>query len=198
MPMNYIGSKKSLLGFLERSIFEIVKTDRFSFLDLFAGTGIVGHHFKKMGCKVVANDLQYYSYVLCKNYIENSSNLEFESLPIVPPCTPAQNRAAFVCEYLEALPGKEGFIYNNYCPTGTAGKEHVRLYYSDANGKKADANSEGLMSLEDIKGVMSKRGHYGLFKQEYSRFKADKDTNRDYQANRVTEYLHYVDLTKPA
>jgi len=78
--MNYIGSKKSLLDFLEKSIYQVVGKKDFTFLDLFAGTGIVGQHFKKKGHKVIANDLQYYSFVLNKNYIENHEVLKFLGL----------------------------------------------------------------------------------------------------------------------
>lgn len=52
------------------------------------------------------------------------------------------------------------------------------------------------MSLEDIKEVMSTRGEYGFFTQEYGRFKADKSENRDYKKDSVLEYLHYVKITK--
>lgn len=45
--MNYIGSKLSLLEFLENSINEVTKNDCNVFCDLFAGTGIVGSYFKK-------------------------------------------------------------------------------------------------------------------------------------------------------
>lgn len=51
-------------------------------------------------------------------------------------------------------------------------------------------NNEGLMTLNDIKEIMSLRGQYGNFKKEYSRFRADK--NRKYIASKTTEYLHYV------
>jgi len=53
-------------------------------------------------------------------------------------------------------------------------------------------NNEGLMTLEDIKEIMSSRGKYGYFTQEYNRFKADKDENRDFSSNKTLEYLHYV------
>ena len=53
-------------------------------------------------------------------------------------------------------------------------------------------NDEGLMTLDDIKEVMSTRGVYGYFTKEYHRFKADKDSNRDYKKDTVIEYLHYV------
>lgn len=46
------------------------------------------------------------------------------------------------------------------------------------------------MTLDDIKEIMSLRGEYGFFTQEYNRFKAD--SNREYKANSTTEYLHYV------
>jgi adenine-specific DNA-methyltransferase len=53
-------------------------------------------------------------------------------------------------------------------------------------------NNEGLMSPQDVKEIMGLRGKYGFFTKEYNRFKADKDKNRDYAANKTTEYLHYV------
>jgi adenine-specific DNA-methyltransferase len=53
-------------------------------------------------------------------------------------------------------------------------------------------NNEGLMTLDDIKEVMSLRGKYGYFTKEYNRFKADRDENRDYKADKTVEYLHYV------
>jgi adenine-specific DNA-methyltransferase len=76
--MNYIGSKLSLLEFLEKSIEKVVDKNPSVFCDLFAGTGAVGVHFKRKGYKIVANDIQYYSFVLNKQYIENHLPLKFE------------------------------------------------------------------------------------------------------------------------
>ena len=48
--MNYIGSKLSLLPFIEEGVEAIIPDDLKSnaiFCDLFAGTGVVGSHFKK-------------------------------------------------------------------------------------------------------------------------------------------------------
>ncbi|MBR1961687.1 MAG: DNA adenine methylase, partial [Alistipes sp.] len=46
--MNYIGSKYSLLDFIDHTIKSVVGEDmsHLVFCDLFAGTGIVGRHFK--------------------------------------------------------------------------------------------------------------------------------------------------------
>ncbi len=352
--MNYIGSKLSLLEFLENSIDKVVDKNCRVFCDLFAGTGAVGTHFKKKGYSVIANDIQYYSYVLNQQYIANHKPLEFKGLEKLMPSLkelPIERRKDFVCEYLSSLKGKKGFIFENYCIGGTQDKEFQRQYFSDENGMKGDAirqkiqkwkddgiindneyfflltsllesidkyantasvygaflkqlkksalkplvlkpsqlilndqehqvfnddinklvrqikgdilyldppynqrqystnyhlletiakydnpkvygktglrnyehqkslycsraqvkkvfndlvqnakvryiflsyNNEGLMSHEDIKEIMSKRGKYGYFTQEYNRFKADRDVNRDYVAQKTTEYLHYV------
>ncbi|MDR1725298.1 MAG: DNA adenine methylase [Bacteroidales bacterium] len=54
-------------------------------------------------------------------------------------------------------------------------------------------NNEGLMSVDDVKKVMSKYGKYDLAMTDYQRFKADKDENRNHKANNTTEYLHILE-----
>lgn len=73
--MNYIGSKYSLLDFIHRTISDVTgykPGDDYIFADLFAGTGVVGASYRKEGCKVISNDIQYYSYVINK-YLINTS-----------------------------------------------------------------------------------------------------------------------------
>ena len=140
--MNYIGSKLSLLKFLEESINKVVDKNCHVFCDLFAGTGIVGSYFKKKGYNIIANDIQYYSFVLNKHYIENHQNLQFDELKkILPELSKIEigERKNFVCNYLSNLPGVAGFIYNNYCVNGKNNKEFSRQYFSDNNGKRCDA-----------------------------------------------------------
>ena len=78
--MNYIGSKHKLSSFLKKSIKETVGEDlsQLVFCDLFAGTGIVGRNFKPFVKKVIANDVEFYSYVLNRNYIGNYKVLNLE------------------------------------------------------------------------------------------------------------------------
>lgn len=119
--MNYIGSKFSLLDFLETTIESVTgykNGDNYVFGDLFAGTGIVGQTFKAKGCTVISNDIQYYSYVLNKHLIENVPQLDTGLL-----------------ERLNALVPAEGFIYRNYCEGSGCG----RNYFTNENGKKCDA-----------------------------------------------------------
>lgn len=119
--MNYIGSKFSLLDFLKTTISNVTgfnDGDQFTFADLFAGTGVVGCEYKKSGCRLIANDIQYYSYVLNKHFIENCEDTNFDLL-----------------DYLNNLQGIEGFVYLNYCEGSGSG----RNYFSDSNGKRCDA-----------------------------------------------------------
>ena len=82
--MNYIGSKYSLSDFLEGSIDSVVgdKADGRVFADIFAGTGYVGTLYKKKKYKVLSNDIQYYSYVLNKHFIENTPPLDIKNMNI--------------------------------------------------------------------------------------------------------------------
>lgn len=119
--MNYIGSKLSLLDFIHKTISDVTgykQGDEYIFADLFAGTGVVGASYRKQGCKVISNDIQYYSYIFNKYLIENESAGDLKLL-----------------DYLNSLQGVEGFVYSNYC----AGSGSGRNYFTDENGKKCDA-----------------------------------------------------------
>ncbi len=131
--MNYIGSKYSLIDFLQQSIdktLELCGEDRkpseMVFADLFAGTGVVSGSFKKRGYSIIANDIQYYSYVMTKHMIENNGNLD-------------KKRCKELIDELNSLDGIEGFIYKNYSYEGTADQEFRRMYFSEHNAKKCDA-----------------------------------------------------------
>ncbi len=124
--MNYIGSKLSLIDFLVSGIEQVSGISNGVFADLFAGTGIVGSTFKKKGFDIISNDIQHYSYVLNKHFIENSEAIDISLL-----------------SHLNSLEGFEGFIYNNYC----AGSGSGRNYFTDDNGRKCDAIRIELDSL---------------------------------------------------
>ena len=141
--MNYIGSKLSLKSFIKDTILGISKIDSENkvFADLFAGTGVIGSEFKKMGYKVIANDIQHYSYIINKHLIENNSPINIELI-----------------EHLNSLEGKEGFIYNNYC----MGSGSERNYFSDYNGKKCDAIRQELEKLYKNKEINEHQYNYFL------------------------------------
>ncbi|HEX4950435.1 MAG TPA: DNA adenine methylase [Blastocatellia bacterium] len=123
--MNYIGSKLTLLPFLEEVFRQVTDGSERVFCDLFAGTGAVGRHFKKLGLQVLANDLQYYAYALNKAYLEINETPVFTGLQALSTQDPLS--------FINALPGVPGFITNHYSPVGG------RQYYTAANAQKADA-----------------------------------------------------------
>lgn len=140
--MNYIGSKLSLLDFLYKSIMSIIDNNCNTFCDLFAGTGIVGRYFKSKNFSIIANDIQYYSYVLNKHYIENHKYLSFKNLDDeIKDLEKAdiKEKHLIVCEYLNNIPYAKGFIYNNYSLGGTKNSDYQRIYFSDENAMKCDA-----------------------------------------------------------
>ena len=141
--MNYIGSKYSLLDFIHRTISDVTgykSGDDYVFADLFAGTGVVGASYRKDGCRVISNDIQYYSYVINKYFIEGSESID-ESL----------------INNLNLLENIDGFIYGNYC----AGSGSGRNYFTDNNGKKCDAIRIEIEKLFDQK-LISEEIYFGL------------------------------------
>lgn len=135
--MNYIGSKFRLAGFITDIIRSTVGKDlsKKIFCDLFAGTGIVGRTLKADVKTVIANDLEYYGYVLNKNYIENHTEISTKQ------------------EYIDKLNKlplvDDGFIYKNYCLGGGSDRQ----YFSDYNGKKIDTVRQGIEKWRKTKKI---------------------------------------------
>ena len=141
--MNYIGRKHSLLPFLEKHILEFASPrNGGAFFDMFAGTGVVGHHFKKLGFHVIANDIQYYSFCLNRACVGINREPAFAGIAADLPHPPDLlfcDTTDIVLEYLNRLDGSDGFVYRHYCPGGTVRSGHPRQYFTDENGKRCDA-----------------------------------------------------------
>jgi adenine-specific DNA-methyltransferase len=129
--VNYIGSKHKLSSFLKDAIIDTVGSDLSDlvFCDLFAGTGSVGRTFKPIVKQVIANDVEFYSYVLNRNYIGNHKKLVYEER----------------ISLLNNLKESEGFVFHNYSENGNEG----RLYFSAENGKKIDAIRQQIESWKN-------------------------------------------------
>ena len=99
--MNYIGSKFSILSYIDEVVEDFTKLKKdVTFCDIFSGTGVVSKYFKEKGYNIISNDIQYFSYATLKGLIENSNELEFERLR-------KRRIDPFVC--LNGLSGKKGF-----------------------------------------------------------------------------------------
>jgi adenine-specific DNA-methyltransferase len=142
--MNYIGSKHKLSQFIKQSIYSVVgeNLSETVFCDLFAGTGIIGRNFKTEVKQVISNDIEYYSFVLNRNYIENHDAFEYD----------------YLIDELNNLDGVKGFVFEEYSENGKA----QRQYFSENNGKKIDAVRQKIESWKNEKQITDNQYYFLL------------------------------------
>jgi adenine-specific DNA-methyltransferase len=95
------------------------------FIDGFAGTGVVGYHFRHSG-RIIANDLLYSNYVVNQAFLNS---------------TPENVRPAHLAELVEALNRLEpraGYVRRHY-----GGR-----YFTAENAARIDAAREGIEELD--------------------------------------------------
>jgi len=158
--MNYIGSKHSLLPFIEDVLQQVCDGSEQTACDIFAGTGAVGRMFKRQGLRVIANDFQHYAYALNKAYIEINHPPRFTTLcrayqlvveSQLVAATPVEQALALA----NSLEGSPGFIAENYSLAGN------RFYYSAENAEKADAIRQTIQQWREQR-IVSEREYFYL------------------------------------
>ncbi len=128
----YLGSKRHLLDLIGEALDRAgVVPARSTFLDAFAGSGVVSRYAKVRGFAVVSNDWEPYARVL------NTAAIACDA---PPPCTSlgGYDRALAA---LDALPGSDGWVTTTLCPADDAAPDpqRERLFYRRANGRRIDA-----------------------------------------------------------
>ena len=134
--MKYIGNKTRVIDFIQKSMDSSkINYKNKKVADLFAGTGSVSNFFLKNGCEVCSCDNMTYS--ICEQYRINYYSTEptFKELEEYNIKTLSD-----VIKYLNELPGKKGYFYDNYAPSGI----HGRQYFSDNNAMKIDSIADTL------------------------------------------------------
>jgi adenine-specific DNA-methyltransferase len=144
LKVNYIGSKFKLSSWIKDTIKNASgDLENKVFCDIFAGTGAVARSVKTEVKQVITNDLESYSFVLNKNYIENHIPFSYSHL----------------IEELNSLDLKDdGFIYKNYC----LGGHGERQYFSDTNGKKIDTIRAKIDEWQKAKKINSNEYYFLL------------------------------------
>ncbi len=129
--MNYIGSKNRLSAWIVEQVKNTVEgpIDDMILCDLFAGTGRVGRSFKPLVKQIIANDVEYYSYVLLQNYIGNHQEIP---------------RKRELIESLQQATPVNGFIAEEYGESGSGN----RLFFTQSNAQKIDGMRLQLQQLE--------------------------------------------------
>ena len=141
--LNYIGCKHTLLKTLLHVCNENISDMKSkSFMDLFAGTGVVGFNMLENFKTCDANDLEYYSYII--NYA-------------LLKCTYTENvkNQIEICNELDMV---EGLIYENFSPTSTC----ERMFFTNDNAKKVDAIRQHLSSVLKSCEITEKEYHFVL------------------------------------
>ena len=128
--LNYIGSKYQLLGWLTDYMKEKTGFTTFgnkTIADLFAGTGVVSHHFRLQGATVYTNDAELYSAVIAHAftrsfYTERVRNVIAE-----------MNAVAAAAHATHAA--TPGFVTRHYSPY----EGNERMFFTTENARRIDA-----------------------------------------------------------
>lgn len=166
-------------------------------------------HLKSTAQKTLILEPAYYTIntnvhdVYCQDANILIKKIQGDILYLDPPYNARQYGANYhmlntIAEYKPFIPkGKTGlrdYARSQYCGKKTVISSFESLI-RDAQFKFIilSYNNEGIMSLSEIQSIMSKYGHYDIVSQDYQRFRADKEINRNHLANRTTEYLHILE-----
>lgn len=133
--LNYIGSKFQLIDWLTTNILKMTGWESFAdktVADLFAGTGVVSHHFRGCNATVISNDAELYSSIITKAFTRSVFTSRCKEL-----------LAALQGE-LDAGEGRKiGFITKHYSPYGTS----ERKFFTVDNAQRIDYLRERVEEL---------------------------------------------------
>jgi len=136
----YIGNKRRLLHLIHRALQLCLGGDfkGKTFLDLFAGSGIVSRLAKFLGFRVCCNDWEYFSYIINTVYI----GINRRELAGLFSAAGGIEEILKVCNTLPAPPAEDRYISRYYCPPAD-GPQKVdynthRMFYTQANGLVID------------------------------------------------------------
>ena len=135
----YIGNKRALLGFLHDAVSRIcndLDRERIVFLDPFAGSGAVARLARLMGLKVLANDWEFYSYIINRAHLAVNAG---EAAGFFAGRGGYEGIFSFL-NNLSPPPEPERYISRYYSPQHTAAADYrkERLFYTRENGLRID------------------------------------------------------------
>ena len=141
----YIGNKRKLLGLIQRAVRKTTARPGASFVDFFAGSGVVSRWAKLLGYRVIANDWEPYAQCINRCYIACNG----------PPAMAALGGYAQAVEQLNRLPPKIGWVTEHLCPRDDVrfDVERDRLFYMRKNGMRIDAVRQQIAAWKDAQHI---------------------------------------------
>ncbi len=127
----YIGNKRKLLGLINQAIAKTGVSPSGTFLDLFAGSGVVSRSAKKQGFRVISNDWEPYAKQINQCYIACNSAPAFAHF----------GGYAQAISKLNFVVPVEDWITRHLCPANDDDYDihKERLFYTHSNGMLIDA-----------------------------------------------------------
>lgn len=126
--ITYIGNKRKLIDHIENILIDLKKDigkDKLVLCDLFAGSGVVSRMMYNHSSKLISNDLEGYSYCVCKCYLDR---------PSIPDIKLINEHINIMNNISINGPFIEGIITNNYSPKDTNNiKLGERCFYTREN-----------------------------------------------------------------
>lgn len=141
----YIGNKTKLLPVL-MDVFAEEAPLNATVVDLMAGTGSVSVALRKQGYSVIASDMMTYSkhHLVTQLLLDAPPSFQKIKAHLNIRNTESSGYEA-VLEYLNSLPEKESYFFNEFSPDGTPSNgSPSRKYFTTQNAKKIDAIREQL------------------------------------------------------
>ncbi len=132
-----------MLGFINEAFEWIIndyRKDKLIIADMFSGSGIVSRYFKRFAKKLIANDLEGYSYTLNKCYLSNTKDLELNKL---------KKWHNFLIDKLNVTL-KKGFISKLYAPKDSNKiKKGERCFFTTRNAMFIDTCRQLINEIPD-------------------------------------------------
>lgn len=131
----YIGNKRRLLSVIMQAIGRTgVNPRTATFLDMFAGSGVVSRMAKRSGFKVLANDWEPYAAALNQCYIACNHEPDFLAL----------GGYENVIAYLNAVNPLDDWVTRHLCPSHDVcfDPDVDRMFFTRFNGQRLDAMRE--------------------------------------------------------
>ncbi len=137
----YIGNKRKLLGLIQLAIAKTEVKPSSTFLDVFAGSGVVSRMAKKMFFRVITNDWEPYAKEINNCYIFCNKAPDFADL----------GGYHSTLQMLNDLPPIEDWITKHLCPSNDDQYDiqKDRMFYTRSNGMKLDAMRLQIKQWED-------------------------------------------------
>ena len=156
----YLGSKTKILDFIQESIDKHIPKYS-SFLDIFAGTGVVASHFNNDKTKIITNDMLFSNYLIHYAFFsdeEYDKNKINELLEYFNNITPVEN-------YFSENFGDKFFSLNVAKKIGTIREEIESLTDTISKREKYILITSLIYAIDKIANTC---GHYDAFRKNAS------------------------------